>query len=80
MSAGAKLPRSKMTCTIGSASTINPTSAGTISISIMRSASAIVRRIPSASFSAACRETAGNVAVAIDTPNRPIGTYISRKA
>ena len=65
---------------MGSASTISPTIAGTPSMSIMRRALETVRRMPSGSFSAAERATAGSVAVAIETPNRPIGRYMSRNA
>ena len=60
--------------------TIKPNVAGTFSISIIAMPRDTVRRIPSTSPSAACRETAGSTAVPIDTPNRPIGKYISRNA
>ena len=75
-----KLPRSKITRTIGSASTISPSVAGTFKVSISATAEARVERIRGASAVAASRDIAGVVAVAIDTPKRPIGKYINRKA
>jgi hypothetical protein len=36
--------------------------------------------MPVSSLVAACAEIAGSEAVAIDTPKRPIGMYINRKA
>ena len=80
MSAGVDCPRSKITETIGAASTIRPTVAGTLSISIIRRLLEMVARMPRASAWAAKLEIAGTAAVAIDTPKRPIGRYISRNA
>jgi hypothetical protein len=69
-----------MSATIGDARTIRPTAAGIVSISIMRSALEIVCRTPANSDCAAYRDTAGSVAVAIETPNRPMGRYMSLNA
>ena len=80
VSSGVNARRSKMTRTIGDASAIRPTVAGTFNIIISVIPSAIVRRMPARSFCAACRDTAGIAAVAIDTPNSPIGRYIRRNA
>ena len=59
---------------------MRPTVAGTFSTSISDSPSASVERTAAVSSRAACRETAGTVAVAIETPKRPVGRYISRNA
>ena len=48
--------------------------------SIRPNAFASVERIRPKSCSATIREMAGVAAVAIETPNKPIGRYISRKA
>ena len=48
--------------------------------SIRPSAFASVERIRAKSCSATIREMAGVAAVAIETPNKPIGRYISRNA
>ena len=69
-----------MTATIGCASTIRPTVAGTFSSSINEIAPASVERMRAKLPSATNRDTAGVDAAAIDTPNRPIGRYISRNA
>ena len=80
VSAAVNASRSKSSCTIGVASTARPIVAGTLSISISDSPSATVVRIAADSLAATCRDTAGMIAVAIDTPNRPIGRYIRRNA
>ena len=66
--------------TIGPARQIRPNVAGMFSISIMRSACETSLRTPSTSSAAAWRVMPGMAAVAIDTPNSPIGRYINRKA
>ena len=66
---------------IGRPSTIRPTVAGTLSMSISRRLDDSVRRIsPCALVGAACRARSGSAAVATDTPMMPIGRYISRNA
>ena len=65
---------------MGSASTTSPKVAGTFSVSISATAEASVERIRAVSSVAARRDIAGVVAVAIETPKRPIGKYITRKA
>jgi hypothetical protein len=65
---------------MGVASTISPTVAGRFSISISDRPSAIVPRALVSSSAVTCLDTAGSTAVAIDTPKRPIGRYIKRKA
>ena len=80
VSPGPKFPRSRSSDTIGRARTISPTVAGTLSISIRRSASDTVRRTAGRSDAAACREISGSAAVPMDTPNNPIGRYINRNA
>ena len=40
----------------------------------------MVRRSAATSAAAASREISGSAAVPIETPNRPIGRYISRNA
>jgi hypothetical protein len=59
---------------------MSPTAAGTLSINIRRSAPVTVRRIDVRSAAAAWRAISGSAAVAIDTPNSPIGTHNSRDA
>jgi hypothetical protein len=59
---------------------MRPTVAGTFNISINPRPSDSVRFTDASSWEAICRDTAGSTAVAIDTPKRPIGRYISRKA
>ena len=54
--------------------------AGTFSISIIRRAPETARRIAGRSAAVAWRAMSGSAAVAIDTPKRPIGKYIRRKA
>ena len=80
VSAGVNRPRSSSSDTIGRASTIRPTVAGTFSISIMRSPLEIVRRIAPASAATAWRAMSGSAAVAIEMPKSPIGRYISLNA
>ena len=53
-------------------------SVGTFSINMANPAA--VLRIPAKSSTAACTDTAGSDAVAIETPNRPMGKYIGRNA
>ena len=65
---------------MGSARAIRPTIAGTFSMSISRSALDTDRRMAGMSSTAAWRATSGSDAVAIDTPNMPIGRYMSRNA
>ena len=65
---------------MGRPRTINPTIAGTFSMSIMRIARETVSRMPVSSSRAACCETVGKAAVAIETPKSPIGKYMIRKA
>ena len=80
VSAAVKLPCWKMSSTIGAASTMRPSVAGTFSASIRPIAEAIVDRILTMSDSAASRDNAGVDAAAIDTPKRPIGRYMMRTA
>ena len=80
VSCGVKLPRSKISATIGPASAASPTVAGTLTTSMRRSARDTASRMPSTSSRAAWRETTGSVAVAMDTPNSPIGRYMTRNA
>ncbi len=80
VSAAVKRPCSKMSATIGAARTISPTVAGTFSTSISPIAEATVDRMRATSPPAASRASAGVDAAAIDTPNKPIGRYITRKA
>ncbi len=54
--------------------------AGTFSVSISAIAEASVDRIRAVSAVAASRDIAGAVAVAIETPKRPIGKYMTRNA
>ena len=65
---------------IGPARHMSPNVAGTFSISIIRSACETSLRTPCMSSAAAWRVMPGIAAVAIDTPNRPIGRYIKRNA
>ena len=59
---------------------MRPAVAGTFSISIMRRPADTVSRTSATIARAACRDSVGSAAVAIDTPNRPIGRYMSRNA
>ena len=54
--------------------------AGTFRTIIIAMACAAVRRIPASSPTAAKRDTAGSAAVAMDTPNSPMGRYINLNA
>ena len=54
--------------------------AGTFSISISDTPLATVSRTASSLRSVACRDTTGNTAVAMETPNKPIGSDINRNA
>jgi len=69
-----------MTEMIGSASTASPVAAGTQRNSARRRERARVLRNASVSPRAACALTAGNMAVAIATPNTPMGNCMSRNA
>ena len=74
-------PRSKMTRTIGVGQHHQADGRRHVQHQHQRQAVGDRRRAPPRSSScAACRDTAGSVAVAIETPNSPIGRYISRKA
>ena len=77
VSAGVKAPRSKISATMGVASAIRPMVAGTLSISISRMPLDSVRRMAGKSPRAASADNVGSDAAATETPNSPIGRYIS---